>query len=102
MLPRAACAVQGGERGLNIRVKAPSVIIRPGDQSVSFGVQTVPKPSDIPYYEGDYEVIPEVVSQTLETRNKIMRDDVTVREIPYYEVSNESGLTVYIAESLDD
>ena len=53
-------------------------------------------------YEGSYVVIPEVNAQVLPTLNKRMTDDLTVTGIPYYEVSNESGLTVYIAENLDD
>lgn len=53
------------------------------------------------YYRGEYIVTPKVVSQSLETKNKVMSDDVTVLEIPYFETSNESGTTVYIADSLD-
>ena len=57
----------------------------------------------IPEYEGSYIVIPDTQSQTLETKDKKMTDDVLVREIPYYETSNpQNGLTVYIANSLDD
>lgn len=47
-------------------------------------------------YTGDYEVIPTSSVQTLATNDKVMTDDVTVREIPYYETSNVSGTTVYI------
>lgn len=52
-------------------------------------------------YDGSYVIIPKVESQTMPTENKRMRQDVLVREIPYYEVSNVSGLTVYIANTLD-
>lgn len=48
-------------------------------------------------YLGPYEVTPQVYEQTLETKNKSMRDDVTVYEIPYAEVSNIYGTTVVIA-----
>lgn len=49
-------------------------------------------------YDGQYEVTPSAHNQiVLETREKLMADDVTVLKIPYYETSNESGLTVYIA-----
>lgn len=58
---------------------------------------------EVPEYEGSYVVIPDTQSQTLETKDKRMADDVLVREIPYYETSNpQNGLTVYIANSLDD
>lgn len=50
-----------------------------------------------PPYEGPYEVIPKTVDQTLQTKQKSMVDDVTVKEIPYVEVSNIFGTTVSIA-----
>lgn len=53
-------------------------------------------------YSGAYKVIPAAFeSQTLDTNNKLMTDDVTVTEVPYYETSNESGKTVYIADEVD-
>ena len=52
------------------------------------------------YYEGDYVVIPDIVSQELETKDKIMNDNVTISDIPYYETSNDSGITVYIGSHL--
>lgn len=54
------------------------------------------------YFEGDYVVIPSVNSQTLETEGKLMRNNVNIHEIPYYEVSNDaSGNTVYIGGDLN-
>lgn len=48
-------------------------------------------------YSGAYTVTPSSSEQTLETASKLMEDDVTVKEIPYYDVSNTSGgSTVYI------
>ena len=44
-------------------------------------------------YEGPYEVTPTLETQMLSTRNKTMRDDVTVFEIPYAEVGNTAGGT---------
>lgn len=53
-------------------------------------------------YEGEYEVIPTVEGLELETRDKYMTDDVKIRAIPFYEVSNQSGgNTVYIAGDLE-
>lgn len=53
--------------------------------------------SPLPYYDGAYEVTPRKVEQILETKNKSMRDDVKVNEIPYLEVSNpQGGLTATI------
>ena len=48
-------------------------------------------------YDGEYIVTPKpFIEQTLETRDKMMINDVTVLEIPYFETSNISGITVYI------
>ena len=49
------------------------------------------------YFDGPYEVTPAVYEQSLPTAHKMMRDDVTVFEIPYAEVSNVYGTTVTIA-----
>lgn len=52
-------------------------------------------------YVGDYAVTPKVEAQTMPTKNKVMLDDMTIREIPVYEVSNTSGgSTVYIAKEV--
>lgn len=49
------------------------------------------------YYEGEYEVIPSIEEQVLETNRKYMKDDVMVKEIPYAEVTNlANGITVTI------
>ena len=47
-------------------------------------------------YDGDYEVTPRSYEQYLDTDNKYMSNDVTIKQIPYYETSNEQGTTVYI------
>lgn len=44
------------------------------------------------YYDGEYVVTPQAWEQTvLSTHNLVLRDDVTVLEIPYFETSNVSG-----------
>lgn len=58
--------------------------------------------SQLEDYEGAYEVIPKTTPQTLETKDKILRDNVTVFAIPYAEVSNPSdGKTAIIGEKID-
>ena len=42
-------------------------------------------------YAGPYEVVPKTESQTLETADKLMTQDVTVQAIPFYRTSNQSG-----------
>lgn len=49
-------------------------------------------------YDGEYEVTPKAVEQTLATKGKTMSDDVTVKEIPTWQVSNEYGKTFIIGE----
>ena len=52
-------------------------------------------------YDGDYIVTPKVNQQTLPTLNKLMKDDVTIKAIPYYDVGNTSGgSTVYIGNEV--
>lgn len=57
--------------------------------------------SDYPDYSGEYEVTPTPSSQILETTNKTMRRDVEIRAIPYYDVSNPYGRTIYIGGDLN-
>ena len=65
------------------------------------GRLTVPSSVVETIYNGDYEVMPKTYSQTLNTKHKLMNDDVHILEIPYFETSNESdGITVYIANTL--
>jgi len=57
--------------------------------------------TDAEAYEGDYEVTPTVEGLELPTKHKYMADDVTIRAIPFFEVSNNSGgNTVYIADEI--
>lgn len=53
-------------------------------------------------YTGEYEVTPTVEGLALRTKHKYMTDDVTVRAIPFFEVSNTGGgTTVYIADEIE-
>lgn len=52
-------------------------------------------------YAGEYEVIPKArESQTLETKDKLMEENVLIFEVPYFQTSNEYGDTVYIASEV--
>lgn len=42
-------------------------------------------------YNGTYIVTPKAYEQSLKTTGYRMADDVTVKEIPYFEVSNNAG-----------
>lgn len=54
--------------------------------------------ASLPIYSGDYVVIPKAEEeQILETSGYAMANDVTVKEIPYFEVKNVAGgMTVTI------
>ena len=55
---------------------------------------------DIPVYDGAYSVTPKVYEETtLETKQKLMQNNVTVSRIPQYQVSNDAdGVTLIIGE----
>lgn len=51
------------------------------------------------FYSGEYEVLPKANENTiLPTKNKILEENVIVLDIPYYEVSNVDGITIYIGK----
>lgn len=52
------------------------------------------------HYKGSYEVTPQTFRQSLETKSKVMDEDVEIKSIPYYEVSNPKGYTVYIGSEI--
>jgi len=78
------------ESTLNGRLSANQTLV---------GTLSIPLSADANVYDGDYVVTPKVAESTvLATKSKVMRDDVTVKEIPLYETTNPSGgTTVYIA-----
>lgn len=50
------------------------------------------------YYDGAYEITPQVKGQTLPTADKVMRTDLVINDIPYSETTNpDGGTTVVIA-----
>ncbi len=57
----------------------------------------VPSIINFPNYDGEYIVIPKVEEQILETKNKLTRENIEVKEIPYSETHNEYGKTITIA-----
>ena len=62
-------------------------------------VKIVKVKEEAEFYEGDYEVTPTVEGFELATAQKMMKDDFTVKAIPYAEVTNTAnGLTVTIAD----
>lgn len=56
---------------------------------------------DVENYKGEYDITPKTMEQKLKTAQKILVKDVTVKEIPFFEVMNsEGGDTVYIGSEV--
>lgn len=54
--------------------------------------------ADYPVYDGINEITPKAYQVTrLETNGRRMTNDIIVKKVPYFETSNSSGETVYIA-----
>lgn len=53
------------------------------------------------WYDGPYEVTPKVYAQELSTSQKVAREDISVTEIPKFEVDNTKGTTVYIGSEIE-
>lgn len=54
-------------------------------------------PSGYDDYTGPYDVIPKVIPRSLDTADKHLADNITIKAIPYYEVSNlHNGKTIII------
>ena len=53
-------------------------------------------------YDGETVITPSATSEiVLETAQKLVREDITVKKIPYYEVSAPTGgTTIYIASEV--
>lgn len=52
-----------------------------------------------PEYSGPYDITPLFSAQVLPTAKRLMQQDLTIKKIPQYEVSNDSnGYTLIIGE----
>lgn len=58
---------------------------------LDFGAVSIVGQSELPAYEGDYQVRPTWFNQILTTRGKRMTDDVLIYDIPLSETSNDAG-----------
>lgn len=70
--------------------------------SANFGaVQPVTEYIGGEEYTGDYVVTPKVTEQTMPTKDKVLVDDMIIKSIPFFNVSNTSGgNTVYIGNEV--
>ena len=51
---------------------------------------------DAEQYEGEYQIMPSFEAQSLQTKNKLMTDDVSVSAISVVRMSNPNGGTTVI------
>lgn len=59
------------------------------------------KPIGYVDYKDSYEVTPKTTEQVLQTKDKHLTDDVTIKSIPFFDVSNTAGgSTVYIGSEV--
>lgn len=54
-------------------------------------------------YDGEYDITPQAFDVSiLPTANKLLKKDIVVQKVPYFETSNlQDGITVYIAEEVN-
>lgn len=66
------------------------------------GKVSVTKEYDI--YDGEYKIVPRIFEkQVLPTSNRVLKEDVVVKEVPFYETSNDSGgITAYIGKDVEN
>ena len=77
----------GTPNALNLKIESASVATIQGEE-----------------YTGETTVTPKAFQeQVLPTRDKVVRSDITVKEVPYFEVDAPvgGGKTVYIARRVD-
>lgn len=51
-----------------------------------------------PEYAGPYDITPLFSTQILPTAKRLMQQDVTIKKIPQYEVSNDYGTTLILGD----
>lgn len=79
---------------LKLKIKDSTLKLNVKDSNIKIKsvVTIVHQTADAEMYSGSYEITPEVNNDiSLSTRNKIMKENLTVLKIPLIEVSNESG-----------
>lgn len=82
----------------NIRTKTSihSKLESKGSINSKVGLPTIVE-QQVDIYEGPTTVVPSsYFDQELYTKNKLVKSDITVKQIPFYETTNETGKTIYI------
>ena len=72
------------------RVEIP-VSVAVSEVNIPMGVEVSYNIISGDWYDGAYDVMPKLTEQKLDTKNLLMRDDVTVYKIPVVQTSNPYG-----------
>lgn len=89
-----------------VRVKVLSsraipVNVKQNDVNVWVAPYNIIHSSDNEIYTGVYEVTPKPrESVQLDTKDKLLIDNITVNKIPYFATSNNNGTTIYIGDEV--
>lgn len=51
-----------------------------------------------PEYAGPYDITPLLSAQTLPTAKRLLQQNITIKKIPQYEVSNDYGTTLILGD----
>lgn len=87
------------EKNAFLDAKFASSNMQVGTKFANYQEVTIHK--DVDPYTGAYEVTPKVEAQTVPTAQKFMTEDMKIKAIPFYDVSNTSGgSTVYIGKEI--
>lgn len=72
---------------MGIKLKVTDSTIR-----LKVPVTVVHESTDGEIYQGDYTVTPKITEEVLlQTKSKVMNNNVTVLKVPQFEVSNDAG-----------
>ena len=84
---------------IDLTITEPVINLDVSLPSVSTSLNTSELPPGTKVYDGTHEVTPlPYAEQELRTGATYVTQNIVVKKIPYFETSNEHGLTVYIGE----
>ena len=84
---------------IDLTITEPVINLDVGLPSVSASLNASELPPGTKVYDGTHVVTPlPYAEQELRTGATYVMQNIVVKKIPYFETSNEHGLTVYIGE----
>lgn len=86
------------EQGFKVTFAATDQSITPMFEALQY----VTEQNEADPYTGPYEVTPTVDGEVLPTAGKLMKDDLTIKAIPVYSVSNTAGGNTFYIATMDE